>query len=165
MVSVGRRAWRIVWSTEGLVASTAAQIMGARGAQVATVAPDASLRTAATALTTRRIGALVVTDEVGMVVGILSERDIVRRLSEAGADCLELTVGEVMTGSVTTRHGDVTTDELMQLMTDGRFRHVPITDVGGVLVGIVSVGDVVKSTIGVLEVEKAALSEYVSGGY
>ncbi len=147
------------------MASTAAQIMGARGAEVATVAPDESLRVAASALAARRIGALVVTDAAGKVVGILSERDIVRRLAAVGGACLDLTVREVMTGPVTTREADVTTDELMQVMTDGRFRHVPITDEAGVLVGIVSVGDVVKSTIDTLEVEKAALTDYVSGGY
>ncbi len=147
------------------MAVTAGQIMGASGDDVATVSPEAHLRDAAEVLSSRGIGAVVVVDEERRVVGILSERDIVQRLAAQGSDCLDLDVATVMSSSVTTSDGTETTNELMQLMTERRFRHVPVTDEDGVLVGIVSVGDVVKSHIDRLEVEKDALEDYVSGRY
>lgn len=139
--------------------------MGASGTDVATIAPEATLEEVASVLGDRRIGALVVVEADGRVAGIISERDLVRRLARDGADCLALTVAETMTEAVITCRTETTTDELMQLMTDGRFRHVPVVDTGGGLVGIVSIGDVVKSTIGRLQVEKEKLTEYVTGGY
>lgn len=147
------------------MAITAKQIMGARGEDVATVTPDEHLRDAAATLAERRIGAVVVLDTDRRVVGIVSERDIVRRLAADGESCLDLRVEEVMTGPVTTTDGRDTTERLMQIMTDGRFRHVPVTDDDDHLVGIVSVGDVVKATIEQLEVEKEALEGYVAGSY
>ena len=147
------------------MATTAEQIMGARGTDVATIGPEATLERVAGVLDDRRIGAVVVLEADGRVVGIVSERDIVRQLSREGPDCLHVTVAEAMTGTVTTCHADTTTDELMQLMTEGRFRHVPVVDDAGGLFGIVSIGDVVKSTIEKLQVEKESLTEYVTGGY
>lgn len=147
------------------MATTAEQIMGARGTDVATIGPDATLARVAHVLDERRIGAVVVVEADGRVVGIVSERDIVRQLASEGADCLDVTVAEAMTGTITTCHAGTTTDELMQLMTDGRFRHVPVVDDAGGLLGIVSIGDVVKSTIERLQVEKETLTEYVTGGY
>ena len=147
------------------MAITAAQIMGATGDEVATVTAADLVRDAATLLADRRIGAVVVVDGDRAVVGILSERDIVGRLASDGGACLDLEVGAVMTGPVVTSRGGETTQQLMEIMTEGRFRHVPVVDDGGRLVGIVSVGDVVKATIGQLEVEKEALEEYVAGGY
>lgn len=147
------------------MATTAGQIMGARGSDVATTGPDATLEDVAAVLEERRIGAVVVTEADGRVVGILSERDIVRRLATQGADCLHVTVAEAMTDRITTCSASATTDELMTTMTEGRFRHVPVVDDGGGLLGIVSIGDVVKSTIEHLRAEKESLTEYVTGGY
>lgn len=147
------------------MATTAGQIMGARGTDVATIGPGASLAEVAEVLDTRRIGAVVVVEADGRVVGIVSERDVVRHLAADGAECMHVSVGDAMTGAVTTCHASTTTDELMQVMTDGRFRHVPIVDDAGGLFGIVSIGDVVKSTIERLQVEKETLTEYVTGGY
>lgn len=147
------------------MAIRADQIMGAEGEEVATVAPDVHLRAAAGMLADRRIGAVVVLDEERHVVGILSERDVVRRLATDGAACLDVPVRDAMTGPVTTSDGSDTTEQLMQLMTERRFRHVPVVDDDHRLVGIVSVGDVVKATIGQLEVEKQALEGYVAGSY
>lgn len=147
------------------MATTAEQIMGARGADVATIGPGATIADVVRVLHERRIGAVVVVEADGKVVGIVSERDLVRRLAEDGPQCVDITVAEAMTGAVVTCAPDSTTDDLMQTMTDGRFRHVPVVDKGGGLVGIVSIGDVVKSTIGRLQVEKERLADYVTGGY
>lgn len=147
------------------MATTAQQIMGARGSDVVTTAPDATLADIAAVLDDHGIGAVVVLEADGRVVGIVSERDVVRHLAAEGAGCLGVTVNDAMTGGITTCAPSTTTDELMQVMTDGRFRHVPVVDEHGGLVGIVSIGDVVKSTIGRLEVEKESLREYVTGGY
>lgn len=147
------------------MAVTAAQIMGASGDDVATVAPGAHVRDAADILSERRVGAVVVVDDVRRVVGVLSERDVVTGLARAGSACLDLEVAEVMTTSVTPIDGTMPTEELMALMTTRRFRHVPIVDDEGVLVGIVSVGDAVKATIERLEDEKGVLENYVSGSY
>lgn len=147
------------------MATTAQQIMGARGGDVATIGPDATLADVAAVLHERRIGAVVVLEADGRVAGIVSERDIIRHMATEGAGCLGVTVNDAMTGTITTCDPSTTTDELMQLMTDGRFRHVPVVDPSGGLVGIVSIGDVVKVTIGRLQVEKEKLTDYVTGGY
>lgn len=147
------------------MATTAQQIMGARGTDVVTIGPDATLSDVAAVLHEHGIGAVVVLEADGRVVGIVSERDVVRHLAAEGAGCLGVTVNDAMTGAITTCSASTTTDELMQVMTEGRFRHVPVVDDAGGLVGIVSIGDVVKSTIGRLQVEKEKLTEYVTGGY
>lgn len=147
------------------MATTAEHIMGARGTDVVTIGPNDSVADVARVLDEQGIGAVVVTEADGRVVGIVSERDVVRRLAHDGPACLEVTVADAMTGTVTTCTAATTSDELMQTMTDGRFRHVPVVDRGGALVGIVSIGDVVKSTIEQLRVEKESLTEYVTGGY
>lgn len=147
------------------MATTAEQIMGARGDDVATIGAGATLAQVAQVLDRRRIGAVVVVGDDGRVAGIVSERDVVRQLAAEGTDCLDVAVADAMTGAVTTCRATTTTDELMQLMTDGRFRHLPIVDDDGRLFGIVSIGDVVKSTIERLQVEKETLTEYVTGGY
>ena len=147
------------------MATTAEQIMGARGTDVATIGPEATLADVARVLDERRIGAVVVIEADGRVVGIVSERDVVRHMAADGAECLGVTVAEAMTGTVTTCKAATTTDQLMQLMTEGRFRHVPVVDDKGGLFGIVSIGDVVKNTIEQLRVEKESLTEYVTGGY
>lgn len=147
------------------MAISAEQIMGARGADVVTIGPDATIADVADVLERRGIGAVVVLEADGKVVGIISERDVVRHLAVEGEQCLGVTVNDAMTGAVTTCRPAATTDDLMTIMTEGRFRHVPVTDDKGGLVGIVSIGDVVKATIESLEVEKESLAEYVTGGY
>lgn len=147
------------------MATTAEQIMGARGTDVATIGPEATLARVAQVLDERRIGAVVVVEADGRVVGVVAEREIVQNLAREGRDCLDVTVAEAMTSTVTTCRATTTTAELMQMMTEGRFRHIPVVDDAGGLVGIVSIGDVVKSTIDQLQVEKDTLTEYVTGGY
>lgn len=137
-------------------------ILNRKGHDVATIAPEATVAAAADLLRQHRIGALVVSRDGSAVDGIVSERDIVRRLSDVGAGCLELTVGEVMSTEVTTCSGGETADDLMGIMTEGRHRHVPVVKEGE-LAGIVSIGDVVKSRMDELETEAEALKEYVTG--
>lgn len=139
-------------------------ILARKGSDVATIRPGATLADAAQALAERNVGALVVSTDGSTVAGILSERDIVRRLAQAGAGALGLTVADVMTSEVTTCGRDATADELMATMTSGRIRHVPILE-DGRLAGIVSIGDVVKSRIDELETQTEALQDYVTGSY
>ncbi len=142
-----------------------AVILERKGPEVATVSTDATLGEAIDKLAQHNVGALVVSNDGRAVEGIISERDIVRQLAEVGADCLGLRVTDAMTSNVTTSGLDATADELMTMMTDSRFRHVPVMDEGQ-LVGIVSIGDVVKSRLDELEMESEALHDYVSGsGY
>lgn len=140
-------------------------ILDRKGDEVFTISPDASIAEATGTLKQHNIGALVVSADGRTVRGILSERDIVRRLAAAGADCLHETVGEVMTTQVTTCGRDRTADELMALMTNSRIRHVPVVE-DDELAGIISIGDVVKSRMDELETKAQALEEYVTGsGY
>ncbi len=138
-----------------------AQLLAGKGREVATVASTSSIHDAARLLATRKIGALVVTDDGATVAGIISERDVVRVLGSAAPD-LEAAVSTAMTSTVTTCGEDDTVDELMAMMTQGRFRHMPVmTD--GKLAGMISIGDVVKSRTQELEVETEALKGYVTG--
>lgn len=144
--------------------ATVAAIIGGKESGVATITPDETLGTAAERLTDRRIGALVVSGDGRSVEGILSERDLVGQLAAAGARTPELTVREAMSTDVVTCTRETTTDELARMMTEGRFRHVPVLD-DGVLIAIVSIGDVVKARIDELTLETGQLQAYVSGGY
>ena len=134
-------------------------ILAAKGTDVFAVAPDDTIAGLAKALVARRIGAAVVS-EGGRVVGVVSERDIVHAVAGKGADCVDLKVREAMTEDVTTCTPDTTIDEVMNLMTERRFRHLPVLD-GGRLAGIVSIGDVVKSRIETAEREATQLREYI----
>ncbi|MEX1179168.1 MAG: CBS domain-containing protein [Nitriliruptor sp.] len=144
------------------MSETIERVLARKGGDVLTVAPDASVGEAVRRLAERNVGAVVVLDE-GTLVGVLSERDVVRRLA-VDPEVLALAVADVMTTSVTTCAPSATTDELMQTMTDGRFRHVPVLD-DGQLVGIVSIGDVVKRRLDELATEAERLTEYVAGTY
>ena len=140
-------------------------ILDRKGGEVVTIGPDATIADAAQRLREHNIGALVVSPDGRGVEGILSERDIVRRMAQEGADSLHLAVGEVMTTEVTTCDRDRTADELMALMTNSRIRHVPVVE-DDEMVGIISIGDVVKSRMDELETKAQALEEYVTGsGY
>jgi CBS domain-containing protein len=135
-------------------------ILARKGSTVYTIEPTASIAHAAKFLAEHGIGALVVTGAEGRTVGIVSERDIVRALSARGGSTLETPVAEIMTRKVTTcsRHDKLV--DLMQRMTEGKFRHLPVIEEGR-LIGIVSIGDVVKSRLEQMEQESNALREYI----
>lgn len=138
-------------------------ILERKGGGVVTIEPDATVADAAARLAEHNIGALVVSEDGHTVGGILSERDIVRRLVDAGDRCLQMAVSEVMTADVATCSGGEDTDEVMSIMTNSRFRHMPVVDDDERLVGIVSIGDIVKSRIDELELQTESLREYVTG--
>jgi len=126
---------------------------------VITIGPDASVRDLVALLAEHNVGALIVSADGEAVDGIVSERDVVRRLHDR-ADILDATVSEIMTSTVRTCEGDAALTQLMQVMTEHRIRHVPVlTD--GKLTGIISIGDVVKNRIGELEFERDQLDNYV----
>lgn len=137
-------------------------ILERKGRSVVTIAPDAMLLAAADTLSEHNIGALVVSADGKAVDGIISERDLVRELARLGTGAVKRTVADVMTRDITTCTPDETLDDLMSTMTDRRIRHVPILE-DDILVGIVSIGDVVKSRLDMLEVEKQSLEQYVTG--
>ena len=136
-------------------------ILKTKGRNVVTMTPDATLATAAKELQQRGIGAIVVLDDQGSVSGILSERDIVHTLAKAGPDSLSHPVSEVMTRRLHTCKLTDTINDLMALMTAQRIRHLPVVEQGR-LVGIVSIGDVVKYRLEEIEYEAGALREYVA---
>ncbi len=137
-------------------------VLRGKGADVATVGPATSVAGLITALAERNVGAMVVLDGTA-VVGIVSERDVVRGLDQRGADLLGATVAEIMTTPVYTCGPDDSVDSLAATMTDRRIRHMPVV-VDGALVGIVSIGDVVKSRISQLENDRDQLESYISQG-
>ena len=139
-------------------------ILAAKGDEVATISPDASVREAVALLNERRVGALVVSTDGRRIDGILSERDVVRSLGASAAGALDRTVADLMTRQVTTCGPKDTIEQLMWLMTDQRIRHLPVADDAGQLAGIVSIGDVVKHRLGQLESENQALYEYITQG-
>lgn len=140
-----------------------ATILERKGYDVATIAPNATLGDAAEALTRQHIGALVVSDGEH-VLGVLSERDVVRELSASGAGALSAPVSEAMAREVITCTPSTTTVSLMSTMTEQRVRHVPVLE-DGRLVGIVSIGDVVKWRMDELVEEAHQLEAYVTGSY
>ena len=142
---------------------TVSIILERKGGEVVTIRPDAMLLAAADALNEHRIGALVVSADGQTPDGMVSERDLVRELARLGTGAVKRTVGEVMSTNLTTCAPDSTIDELMSLMTDKRIRHVPVM-ADGQMCGIISIGDVVKTRLDELEVQKQSLEEYVTGG-
>ena len=138
-----------------------ADLLTVKGDSIVTIETHVSIIDAASRLREMRIGALVVTAPLEPLAGILSERDIVSAIGEHGTAALERTVGEFMTTEVITCTPTTTVDELMALMTERRIRHVPVTSEGH-LVGVVSIGDIVKARLNDLEVEQRTLLEYIS---
>jgi CBS domain-containing protein len=134
-------------------------LLGRRG-DVVTTEPSADLAAAAKVLAERRIGAVVVLGADHRIVGILSERDIVQALAQHGPPALQKTVGQFMTRDVKTCSENDTIESLMGRMTAGKFRHMPVVEQGK-LVGIVSIGDVVKNRVEEIEREAAALRDYI----
>ena len=135
-------------------------ILDSKGDDVATIEPTADLASAVKLLTARRIGALVVIGSDRRVAGIISERDIIRVFAECSAAALEQPVGQVMTRKVVTCNRAETVSSIMELMTAGKFRHLPVVEEGQ-LVGIVSIGDVVKHRVQEIEFESATLRDYI----
>jgi CBS domain-containing protein len=134
--------------------------LAAKGGEVISIEPTADLTAAARLLGARRIGAVVICGAGGRLAGILSERDIVRAISEHGAEALTLPVGQVMTRNVATCGEDDTVATIMERMTEGKFRHMPVL-ARGKLIGLVSIGDVVKQRVEEVEQESEAMRDYI----
>lgn len=139
-----------------------AGILKTKGGTIRSVTPQAPVADIVQMLATHRIGAVLVVDDKGALCGILSERDIVRSLAENGAGTLDRVASDLMTADVTTATLQTSVDAAMEMMTTGRFRHVPVLDEGR-LVGLVSIGDVVKAKIADAEHERDSLRSYVAG--
>jgi CBS domain-containing protein len=136
-------------------------ILAAKGREVVTVEPSASLADVVQLLAEKRIGAALILGAERRIIGLISERDIVRALAERGAVALAEPVSQTMTRKVETCNESEPISNIMQRMTDGKFRHVPVVDQGR-LVGIVSIGDVVKHRLQEMELESTAMREYIS---
>jgi len=137
-------------------------ILRGKGKSVVTIHPDATIERAVAVLRLRGIGALVVSDDGEKVAGILSERDIVDALGQYGSELLSVSVSEVMTCPVVTCEPDDSVAELMAEMTNRRIRHFPVME-DGRLVGIVSIGDLVKSRLDEIEFEAHSMRSFIAG--
>lgn len=140
---------------------TVRSILDAKGRDVVTIAPERTLAEAAKVLTEKRIGAVVVMRDDGQIVGILSERDIVCAVGKRGGAALEERVASAMTTKVRSCREHDTIDRIMEIMTKDRFRHVPVEEEGR-LVGIISIGDVVKRRIEDVEREAEEIRTYIA---
>jgi len=150
----------VIRPSQRVAAMNVDSILRTKGGEVVTTRPDVSIADIARLLHGRRIGAVVVLSEGGGIAGILSERDIVSGMAEHGEEVSRLTVGRLMTREVVTCAPGDTIRDVMTLMTHRRVRHVPVVEADR-LVGIVSIGDVVKSRIEETEVEVDSLRDYV----
>ncbi|TCT07815.1 CBS domain-containing protein [Aquabacter spiritensis] len=139
---------------------TVSNLLQRKSGSIVTISPDASLTEAVRSLAQHRIGAIVVVGASGRLEGIVSERDLVRILAEKGPDVLSSPVSSVMTRAVVTCGPDETIPVIMERMTRGRFRHVPVVD-GDRLIGIISIGDVVSHRVEEMERESAELRDYI----
>ena len=139
-----------------------ADVLRNKGAAVVTINPEATVRELLATLADKNIGAMVVVGDEG-VVGIVSERDVVRQLHRQGADVLSGPVSKIMTTTLSTCTKSDTVDAISALMTQNRVRHVPVLD-GKELIGIVSIGDVVKTRMEELEAEQQQLQSYITQG-
>ena len=138
-------------------------ILAEKGGLVYTVSPGTTVSQISRQLSTRRIGSVLVVDRLERLAGIVSERDIVNAVATHGAPALELDASEVMTRDVVTCDPDDSIDQVMAIMTQGRFRHLPVVR-HGELLGLVSIGDVVKARIAETEHEAEALRAYIVAG-
>lgn len=139
------------------------QILKSKGSAVTTVRADQTLKAAADVLDRHRIGAVVAIEGEGTVIGVLSERDIVRQMATHGADSLSMTVAGAMTRNVITATPGETVDICLERMTDRRVRHLPVLR-NGDLDGLVSIGDLVKWKIAQTEAEAEAMKSYIATG-
>lgn len=140
---------------------TVRSILQIKGRDVVIARPNDTLAEVARVLAEKRIGAVVVADEDMHIAGILSERDIVRVIGEEGADALKRLASSVMTASVQSCREDHTINDVMEIMTRGRFRHMPVEHEGK-LAGIISIGDVVKQRIEQVEREADDIRSYIA---
>jgi|TARA_B110000503_G_scaffold133462_1_gene211018 CBS domain-containing protein len=138
-------------------------ILADKGTDVVTVSPQQNVQELLALLSQHKVGALVVSNDGKTIAGIVSERDIVRALA-AGESLMSEPVSSIMTSEVFASTTHVKIDELMTVMTSRRIRHIPITTDSGELIGIVSIGDLVKARLSELETEKAALVDYITHG-
>jgi len=139
-------------------------IIRGKGAQVVSVAPRDTVAAAARTMAQHRIGAALVRAPDGTLLGILSERDIVRGMASHGAGTSQLPTEQLMTRELVTARPDTSLNEAMGLMTDRRIRHLPVLDAAGALVGLVSIGDLVKARIEEAELEAETLKAFVASG-
>ncbi len=139
---------------------TVSIILAGKGREVVSIEPNASLASAVELLAAKRIGAIVILGAGRRVAGILSERDIVRALAERSATALAEPVSHVMTRKVSTCSENETVVSIMERMTEGKFRHMPVVDQGQVA-GIISIGDVVKHRLHEMERDSAAMRDYI----
>ncbi|MFG1603339.1 CBS domain-containing protein [Actinoplanes sp. NPDC049265] len=137
-------------------------VLRIKGDRVVTVTPDTDVAGLLRVLAEHGIGAVVVSPDGTAIAGIVSERDVVRAIAARGADVLTEPVTRIATSSVRTVTPEVSLEDVERLMTDGRFRHVPVL-VNGALGGVVSIGDVVKNRIDELESERSELAGYITG--
>lgn len=137
-------------------------ILSEKGNEVVTLSPSATVAEVASVLHKRHIGAVVVVDDSRRIVGIIAERDIVGAIAEHGASCLDRSIADVMWSNVYRCTEDMTVDNLMQLMSARRARHIPV-ERDGRLVGIISIGDVVKAHIRAIENEAEHIKAYIAG--
>jgi CBS domain-containing protein len=135
-------------------------ILAAKGGDIINIEPTADLAAAANLLSKHRIGAVVICGAGGRLAGILSERDIVRAMAEHGASSLTLPVGQVMTRNVITCGENDSIADLMERMTAGKFRHMPVLKADR-LIGVISIGDVVKMRLQEIESDAAAMRDYI----
>ncbi len=140
-----------------------AALLKTKGGNVATARPSSTVLDVSQQLSEKKIGAIVVVGDDGDVAGIISERDVVRLVAKHGAVALDMPVSDVMTREIVSCNLAVTVDELMAMMTRGRFRHVPVIEEHA-LIGIISIGDVVKNHIAEVEMEVSAMKGYLATG-
>lgn len=140
-----------------------ANILKVKGRSVTTARPDDTVQEIADRLAQKKIGAIVIVGGGGSVIGIISERDLIRVIAQRGADALSMPVSEVMTREVVVCSEATSVDDIMEMMTNGRFRHLPVVEENG-LVGIVSIGDIVKHHIAEVELEVSAMRGYFATG-
>jgi CBS domain-containing protein len=156
-----RRPKRTLRGQGKVITVQVAELLKNKGDLVATVRPDASIRIALHELGRHNVGALVVSSDSKTIEGMVSERDIVRELDRTGAAVLDAVVRSIMSVSVTTCAPEDSVESLIAVMTTNRVRHIPVIEDGS-LVGIVSIGDVVKTRMDELEGERAALMNYIT---
>ena len=132
--------------------------------QIVMMKPTDTVKTAVEVLAKHRIGAVIVSRDGAIVDGILSERDIVRAMGTQGVSCLDLQVQDLMTAEVIGCHPEDTAMSVMEKMTDGRFRHMPVIDQNR-MIGVISIGDVVKARITEVQAENAALTDMISNSW
>ena len=133
-------------------------------AEIITMKPTDTVRGATEVLAQRRIGAVIVSGDGEIVDGILSERDIVRALGTRGAEVLDLQIQDLMTAAVVGCHPEDTAISVLERMTDGRFRHMPVIDANK-MIGVISIGDVVKARITEIQSENVALTDMISNSW